>query len=103
MTKDPNIWILINNNLVTTPLTSNILAGVTRKKILEIATNLKIKTIEKKFKIKDLYNADATFITNSSSIIQEANRLGNKKLNIDKSGILMKLKDKMIYIIQNDK
>ncbi|MAI02682.1 MAG: hypothetical protein CBE14_000620 [Rickettsiales bacterium TMED254] len=98
-----NIWILIKNNLVTTPLTSNILAGVTRKKILEIATNLKIKTVEKKFKIKDLYNADATFITNSSSIIQEANRLGNKKLNIDKSGMLNKLKDKMLYIIQNDK
>ena len=39
----------------------------------------KIKVFEKKFKEKDVFSADGVFITNSSAIILEANKLNNKK------------------------
>ena len=38
-----NIWILKKNTLITTPLTSNILPGVTRKKLIELAKTLNIQ------------------------------------------------------------
>ena len=97
-----NIWFMKNKCLITTPLSSNILAGVTRKKLIEVAKSLKIKVLEKKFKEYDLYSADSTFITNSSSIILEANKLNNKSLNIDSSGLMKKLKLAMFEKIKND-
>ena len=98
-----NIWILRNKTLVTTPLESNILAGVTRKKIIEIAKLLNIKLVEKRFKETDIYSASGVFLTNSSSMIIEANKLNKKKLRVDDSGIIKLLKTKMKETIANEK
>ena len=97
-----NIWIIKNNALITTPLTSNILAGVTRKKLLELVRSMKIKAFEKKFKVKDIFSAEGVFITNSSAIILEANKLNNKKLNLNKNGILKNIKTEMLKVINNE-
>jgi len=58
--------------------------------------------IEKKFKEENIYNAESTFITNSSSMILEANRLNNKPLSVDKSGLINKLKLELMKNIKND-
>ena len=50
-----NVWILKNNTLITTPLSSNILPGVTRKKLIELANILNVKVSEHKFKESDVY------------------------------------------------
>ncbi len=97
-----NIWILKNNMLITTPLTSNILAGVTRKKLIEVAKTLKIQVCEKKFKEFDVYNADSVFITNSSTIILEANKLNGKKLNVSKNQILKNIKSEILKVINHE-
>ena len=97
-----NIWIIKNNALITTPLTSNILAGVTRKKLLELVKSMKLKVFEKKFKEKDVYTADGVFITNSSAIILEANKLNNKKLTVNKNGFLKSIKTEMLKVINNE-
>ena len=94
-----NIWILKNNMLITTPLTSNILAGVTRKKLRELAHTLNIKVCEKKFKEKDVFKADNVFITNSSAIILEANKLNGKKLRVSNNKILKNIKSEILKII----
>ena len=75
-----NIWIVQENSLVTTPLSSNILAGVTRGKVIELAKKNNIKIIEKKFKEVEVLNADGVFITNSSTLILEANKLNRINL-----------------------
>ena len=97
-----NIWIIKNDTLITTPLTSNILAGVTRKILLGLVRSMKIKVFEKKFKEKDVFSADGVFITNSSAIILEANKLNNKKLNVNKNGILKSIKTEMLKVINNE-
>ena len=97
-----NIWILKNKCLITTPLSSNILAGVTRKKVIEVALSIGIRVAEKKFKEENIYNAESTFITNSSSMILEANRLNNKPLSVDKSGLINNLKLELMKNIKND-
>ena len=97
-----NIWILKNNTLITTPLTSNILPGVTRKKIIELAKIMKIKVYEHKFKESDIYKADGVFVTNSSAIILEANKLNGIKLKVNKNTILEKIKFRMLEIINHE-
>ena len=97
-----NIWILKNNTLITTPLTSNILPGVTRKKLIELAKILNIKVCEDKFKESDVYKADNVFITNSSAIILEANKLNGKKLKVTNNKILKNIKSEMFKVINNE-
>tara|TARA_Y100000589_G_scaffold278945_1_gene274648 strand:+ start:2011 stop:2850 length:840 start_codon:yes stop_codon:yes gene_type:complete len=97
-----NIWILKNNILITTPLTSNILPGVTRKKLIELAKTLNIQVCEDKFKEIDVYKADNVFITNSSSIILEANKLNGKKLKVKNNKILKNIKFEMLKVINNE-
>ena len=94
-----NIWILKKNTLFTTPLTSNILPGVTRKKLIEIANVLNIKVSEEKFKVSDVYKADNVFITNSSAIILEANKLNGKKLKVSNNQILRNIKSEILKVI----
>ena len=64
-----NLWIIKNKNLFTPPLTKNILPGVTRKLVFQIANNLNIKATEKEININSLGNADGVFLTNSSSLL----------------------------------
>ena len=97
-----NIWILKNNTLITTPLTSNILPGVTRKKLIELAKILNIKVCEDKFKESDVYMADNVFITNSSAIILEANKLNGKKLKVSNNQILRNIKSEILKVINHE-
>ena len=97
-----NIWILKNNTLITTPLTSNILPGVTRKKLIELAKILNIKVCEDKFKESDVYMADNVFITNSSAIILEANKLNGKKLKVSNNQILRDIKSEILKVINHE-
>ena len=97
-----NIWIFKKNTLITTPLTSNILPGVTRKKIIELAKTLNIPVCEEKFKENDVYKADNVFITNSSTIILEANKLNGKKLKVTNNKVLKNIKSEMLKVIHNE-
>jgi branched-chain amino acid aminotransferase len=49
-----NILFVIDNQLVTPPLTGTILPGITRKSILEIATDMGIKSVERRISIDEV-------------------------------------------------
>ncbi len=95
-----NIWIIKNKNLYTPPLSKNILPGVTRKIVFEIANNLKIKASEKDISIQSLNKADGVFLTNSSSLLLLANKIDNLKLKTDKDNISRLVYDKLMEIIK---
>ena len=60
-----NIFIVNGKNVVTPPLDTNILPGITRRTVLEICRDKGINAKEERFKIDALTNADEIFITNS--------------------------------------
>ena len=95
-----NIWIIKNKNLYTPPLSKNILPGVTRKIVFEIANNLKIKASEKDISIQSLNKADGVFLTNSSSLLLLAKKIDNLKLKTDKDNISRLVYDKLMEIIK---
>ena len=87
-----NVMIIKNDTIITRPLSSKILAGVTRDVILHFARKLNIPFKVKKFKIEDIFQAQSTFLTNSSSFMMEAKILNKKRLNIDNSNIIRTIK-----------
>lgn len=82
-----NIFIVKNNKIFTPPLKSGCINGVIRSKILKLMPNIK----EKKLSIKNLLKADAVFLTNVSSPVENVNTFvyENKKITYTKSTDLL--------------
>lgn len=63
-----NLFAIKNNVLYTTPLTSNILSGITRATLINLAEKENIKVIEQDYSVEFLQNADEAFL--SSTIVE---------------------------------
>ena len=74
----------------------------TRKKLIELANILNVKVSEHKFKESDVYKADRVFITNSSAIILEANKLNGKPLNVNNNAIINNIKSEILKVINHE-
>ncbi len=72
-----NVWIIKDKKIFTPSLKKNILAGVTRKKVFEIAKSLNISAAEKEISLKSLPTVDGVFLTNSSSLMVLAKKIDN--------------------------
>ena len=60
-----NVFILCKSELLTPPIEAGILAGITRKTVMELADKLAIRLRETQLHPNDLYHADEVFITSS--------------------------------------
>lgn len=58
-----NFFIVKDGRLLTHPLTKNILPGITRRIVLDLASDLGIKTEEKLLSKKDIFSANEAFLT----------------------------------------
>lgn len=64
-TSRSNIFLVKGRQLFTPSLSCGCLAGITRKVIFDLAKKNNLKIYEGKFTLKDLYEADEAFLTNS--------------------------------------
>ena len=74
-----------NKTLITPPLSSSALDGITRKSILEYSKSVGIKSKIKKITKDELKKADEVFLTGTAAEITpvikiESNRIGNGKV-----------------------
>jgi branched-chain amino acid aminotransferase len=81
-----NIFIVKNEMLITPPITSGALDGITRSSILSIAENLGIN-----FRISDilrdeLYNADEVFLTGTAAEIKSIGEIDKIIISDGKTG-----------------
>jgi branched-chain amino acid aminotransferase len=60
-----NVFIVRDGELATPPIEAGILAGITRKTVLEIATDLGLNVHEVQLHPHDLYRAEEVFITST--------------------------------------
>jgi branched-chain amino acid aminotransferase len=65
-----NLFLVRNNVLMTAPLHSSVLPGITRQVVLEIAKELNVSQEQKELTLHDLYNADEAFFASTSLEIQ---------------------------------
>lgn len=68
--------------LYTAPL-GNILPGITRKTIFELAEKLEFKVVEKHFTPEDVYEADGAFFTGTAAEVAGIESLDNHKFNLE--------------------
>jgi len=68
--------------LYTAPL-GNILAGITRQTVLDLAQKLEFKVVECYFRPEDVYNADGAFFTGTAAEVAGIKSLDNKTFNLE--------------------
>jgi branched-chain amino acid aminotransferase len=64
-----NLFLVKGGQLVTPSLDSDILEGITRKTVIEIAKDLKIPVVERKVKRQELFEADEIFFSGTAAEI----------------------------------
>jgi len=65
-----NLFVVRSGMLLTAPLHSSVLGGITRQVVMEIAAALGIHVEERELTLHDLYNADEAFLASTSLEVQ---------------------------------
>jgi len=76
-----NFFFEKDDKLYTAPL-GNILAGITRQTVLELAKELDIQVVEKFFTPEEVYDADGAFFTGTAAEVAGIESLDGKKFNL---------------------
>jgi|TARA_B110000014_G_scaffold172088_1_gene122534 branched-chain amino acid aminotransferase len=98
-----NIFIVKNNTLITPPLSSSALDGITRRTILTFSKDLKIKTKVKNISKTELKYADEIFLSGTAAEITPIIKLEKTKIGTGKIGNMTKMiMEKYSEIVIND-
>ena len=81
-----NIFIVKNKTLITPPLSSSALDGITRKSILEYSKIIGIRSKIKKITKEELKKADEVFLTGTAAEITPVIKIESKKIGNGKVG-----------------
>ena len=92
-----NIFLIRDGVLITPGVSSDILEGINRKTILELAKSMKIPTQERTVDLTELYIADEVFACGTSTFIAPIIEIDMRKINTGK--ITGKLKEKYADIM----
>lgn len=95
-----NIFIVRENQLITPGTTNDLLEGINRRTILELAEHLGIKTVERDIDLTELYIADEVFACGTSAYIAPITEIDARDINSRQVGPLTKqLKNKYSKIL----
>jgi branched-chain amino acid aminotransferase len=97
-----NIFIVRNNSIKTTPLTS-ILEGITRNSIITIAKDNGIPVLEERFTRDEVYISDEAFLTGTAAEITPIRELDGRKIGEGRPGpITRKLQEIFFNIVKGE-
>ena len=85
-----NIFIVRNNKIKTTPITS-VLEGITRDCVIQIAKNNNLEVIEQKFTRDELYIADEVFLSGTAAEITPVREIDDRKISSGNPGKVTKI------------
>lgn len=90
-----NIFIVKNNTLITPDTSSDLLEGINRQTILEIAEDLKIPYKVRSIDLTELYTADEVFACGTSSFVAPVKEIDARKIGNEMIGnITLRLRQK---------
>lgn len=94
-----NIFVVRHDRLYTSPVGPNVLEGVMRKKVLQIASRYFLEVIEEGTSIDQLYKADAVFGSNSVRGLFLVDRIDDHEITY-KQGFLEKFNEFRNQVLQ---
>lgn len=95
-----NLFIILNNSLITPPKSSKILAGITRQIVLELAYGNGLKVDEREITLAELQTANEIWLTSSTREIMPVVELDGNPVATGKVGLIWQ---KMNTWFQNNK
>lgn len=98
-----SFFIIKDETLITKPLSNEILPGIRRKTILEIASNLGLKIKQRDITLNEAYKSDEVFMSAATWILLPVTQIDDKLINGGKIGKLTKiLRDEYAKIIKKE-
>jgi branched-chain amino acid aminotransferase len=86
-----NLFIVRGGILITPPVTDNILEGITRRRLLEIArTDLGLETVERSIDRTELYVADEVFLCGTGAQISPVIEIDRRTIGSGRPGTITK-------------
>lgn len=96
-----NVFMAKGGELITPPISSGALTGITRDSIIKIAKDTGIRFKEKDITPKELYSADEAFFTGTAAEVTPIREIDGKKIGGGKRGpITEKLQDIFFNVIR---
>lgn len=81
-----NIFLIKEGVLITPDASSDILEGITRKTIIELALEHGYRVIERKVALTEVYTADEVFACGTSAFVAPITKVDGRKIGIGESG-----------------
>lgn len=81
-----NIFLIKRNEIITPDPSSDILEGITRRSIMNIAEQKGLKVTERKVALTELYTADEVFACGTSAFISPITELDNRVIGVGAPG-----------------
>ncbi|MBI1364823.1 MAG: D-amino-acid transaminase [Alphaproteobacteria bacterium] len=82
-----NAWIVTRDGeLVTHPLSNEILGGITRQAVIECAEALQMRIVERAFTTEEAVNAAEAFLTSATGLVMPVVRIDGKPIGEGKPG-----------------
>lgn len=94
-----NLFLVEGNNLITTPATSNILVGITRNTVMELAKEINLNVIERIINRTELYIADEAFYCGTGAQIAPITKIDNRKVGDGNVGDITKAVQRLYFDI----
>jgi len=98
-----NIFIVRDGVLITPDTASDILEGINRRTILEVARSMQIPAVERAIDLTELYVADEAFACGTSAFIAPITEIDKRRIGTDSLGPLTKqLREKHTQILHGE-
>lgn len=82
-----NVFVVDNeDNLITHPVGNNILGGITRQRLIDIAKENNLNVIEDYFGVDEILKAKEVFLTSSSLLLRPVKSINNNLINYINGG-----------------
>ena len=95
-----NIFIVKNNQLITPGLGGNLLEGITRRSVVELAEQSVIDIVERDVKRSELYNADEVFFSGTATEIAWVSAVDRREISSEIGPIAKKLQTEFKSVVR---
>ena len=96
-----NLFIVRHGKLITPPVSDNILEGITRGSVLQLAHDLGIETLERSIDRTELYIADEVLFCGTGAQVAAVTEIDQRKVGTGKMGpVGQKLQDAYFSIVR---
>ncbi|HYH75651.1 MAG TPA: aminotransferase class IV [Candidatus Saccharimonadales bacterium] len=98
-----NIFIVRHNTLITPDATSDLLEGINRRTVLELARDMGIPVAERTIDLTELYIADEVFVSGTSAYLAPVKEIDGRQIATgDPEHILSRLQTKYRQVLRGE-